>query len=69
MDLWEKHALRLRRQVEIERRQAKFERINAWLLEHPRQAFSLSIGAAVLILELSEFLRLALDALAAWMAS
>ena len=68
MDLWQKHALRLRRQAEIERRQAKFERINAWLLEHPRQAYSLSIGAAVLVLELSEFLRLGLDAIAAWAA-
>jgi hypothetical protein len=62
MDAWEKYELHLRRQ-------AKFARINAWLLAHPYQSWSLTLGGVVLIFELSQFLRLGLDAVAAWLAS
>lgn len=62
MDLWERHAERLRRQAEL-------ERIDRWLLAHPRQSNLLAIGLALLVFELSQFLRLALEALGAWAAS
>ncbi len=40
--------------------------LDRWLLDHPWQARFLALGGAILVFELSQFLRLALDALARW---
>jgi hypothetical protein len=61
MDLWQRHALRLRRQAEL-------KRMDRWCLEHPRHAHMIAIGLGLLVFELSQFLRLALQALGAWAA-
>jgi hypothetical protein len=59
MDIWQRHAERLRRQAEL-------ERLDRWCLEHPGQARMLSIGLAILFFELSQFLRFALEAIGNW---
>lgn len=61
MDIWERNALRLHRQEEL-------KRIDEWLVLHPTQATFLALGGAILVFELSQFLRLALDAVARWIA-
>jgi len=46
MTIWEKHARRIRREAQL-------ERIDRWLLEHPWQSRLISLGVAVLVLELA----------------
>jgi len=62
MNVWEKHAERLRRQAE-------FKRFDSWCVEHPVQSWFFAIGGAALIFEVSEFLRLGLEAFARWLVS
>lgn len=59
MDIWQRHALRLHRQEE-------FRRIDSWLLAHPWQSRLLALGGAILVFELSQLLRIVLDAVARW---
>lgn len=56
MDVWERHAERLRRQAQL-------ERINAWIVVHPHKASLLAALAGFTILVLAVLLRAALDAL------
>jgi hypothetical protein len=48
------------------RRREELKRIDSWLLAHPWQSRFLALGGAILILELSQFLRLALEACGRW---
>jgi len=57
MDIWQKHAQKLRRQDELER----FDR---WLLEHPGKSWLIAIVTALSVFSLAQLLELALDALA-----
>lgn len=53
----------------IRQRQEEFKRIDEWLVLHPTQATFLAIGGAILIFEISQFLRLGLEALGRWLAA
>ena len=57
MNVWEKHAERMRRQRQLER----FDR---WCLAHPWRARVLAIGIAILVGEVAMFLRHGIDFLA-----
>lgn len=46
----------------VERRE-DLKRIDAWLVAHPWQAKFLALGTGILIFELSQFFRLALEAI------
>jgi hypothetical protein len=50
MNVWERHALRQRRQDE-------FQRLDDWLAQHPIAAWFVAIGIGLGILEVSELLK------------
>lgn len=58
MDIWQRHAERLRRQ-------AQFARFDAWATAHPRKAVLVSAALAFGIFALSQLLKFLLDSLAA----
>ena len=56
MSIWTEFAKR-------ERRRRQVEAANQWLVAHPRQAFFLSLGISILILEIAMFLEFGLEAI------
>jgi hypothetical protein len=61
MDVWERHAQRLRRQKEL----AQIER---WCTAHPYQGYLLGCGFGLAVLVASQGVKLALDAFGNWLA-
>lgn len=61
MSVWTEHEKRIRRREQL-------ARLNQWCLEHPWKARTWSLGIAIAIFELSEYLRLGLEALGRFLA-